>query len=198
MNQPPTCKHTSLSILLTGGSGFLGQAIVKELMTAESPVDVSLLRIFDLKSYDGPFDARIEMVAGDIRDAKAVSAACRGIDVAIHSAAIIDWGTRPEEEVLAVNYAGTENIVKACFENAVKYLVYTSSLDAIYAGKPLANIDETIPYPARHPNMYCRSKSLAEKLVLESNGKPLPGVLSSEKSTGPLVRLSACPPVNPI
>jgi nucleoside-diphosphate-sugar epimerase len=173
MNEPNiNTDPAGCSILLTGGAGFLGQAIVKELLAPGCPVTFSLLRIFDVIPYCGPEDARIESVTNDIRDAAAVTLACRGIDVVIHSAAIVDWGTRPVEEVYAVNYTGTENVVRACREMGVKHLVCTSSLDAIYAGKPLVNIDETIPYPDMHPNMYCRSKFLAEKLVLETNGKP--------------------------
>ncbi len=171
MNEP-TKDPAGLSILLTGGAGFLGLAIVRELLAPGCPVNVSFLRIFDVIPYSGPEDGRIASVTADIRDAAAVTLACRGIDVVIHSAAIVDWGTRPEEEVYAVNYTGTENVVRACRETGVKHLVFTSSLDAIYAGKPLVNIDENIPYPEKHPNMYCRSKFLAEKLVLETTGMP--------------------------
>jgi nucleoside-diphosphate-sugar epimerase len=70
-------------------------------------------------------------------------------------------------------------VIRGCHEHRVRHLVYTSSLDAIFGGKSLVNIDESIPYPHKHPNMYCRSKYLSEKLVLEVNGKvPHP---SSEK-----------------
>lgn len=163
---------TQCNILLTGGSGFIGKAIVNELLALDSPVSFALLRIFDINPYQGDADPRIDYVNGDIRDPAAVTLACRNIDVVIHAAAIVDWGTKPAEEVYAVNFTGTENIVRACLGEGVRHLVCTSSLDAIYAGKPLVDIDESIPYPASHPNMYCRSKYLAEKLVLESNGKP--------------------------
>ena len=170
MTSHPVTGNPTPRILLTGGSGFLGKAIVRELLAPGSPVQPSLLRIFDLKPCSGPADDRIEMVTADIRDAAAVSEACRGIDMVIHSAALVDWGTRPEPEVLAINFGGTENVVKGCRQHGVRHLVYTSSLDAIFGGKSLVNIDESIPYPAKHPNMYCRSKYLSEKLILEANG----------------------------
>ena len=159
-----------ISVLLTGGSGFLGRAIVREFLSTGCPVDFSLLRIFDLQRYDGPTDDRIEMVIGDVRDEDALFKACEGIDAVIHAAAVVDWGTRPESEVFAVNFTGTENVVKVCKERGIRFLVYTSSLDAIYTGKPMVNIDETVPYPAQHPNMYCRSKALAEQLVMNGCG----------------------------
>ena len=182
------------SILLTGGAGFLGRAIVNELLSDDSPMDFSLLRIFDVKTYDGPFDSRIEMVIGDIRDENAVLQACQGIDVVIHSAAVVDWGTRPEEEVYSVNYTGTEHVVKACLTHGVRHLIYTSSLDAIYAGKSLVDIDESIPYPAKHPNMYCRSKQMAEKLVMKANGVPTSYVVKDDQFTNPSAPLSTSQP----
>ncbi|MCX6265973.1 MAG: NAD-dependent epimerase/dehydratase family protein [Bacteroidetes bacterium] len=195
MNEPNT-DPAGCSILLTGGAGFLGLAIVKELLAPGCPVTFSLLRIFDIIPYSGPEEERIESVTSDVRDAAAVTLACRGIDVVIHSAAIVDWGTRPVEEVYAVNYTGTENVVRACLEMGVKHLVCTSSLDAIYAGKPLVNIDENIPYPEKHPNMYCRSKFLAEKLVLETNGKPVSTTTNLKLPTFPPSQTSAPSPVS--
>ena len=183
MTHHPDFAPSNPRILLTGGSGFLGRAIVKELLDPLSPVRPSLIRIFDLNTYSGPADVRIEMMNGDIRDTGAVSKACHGIDLVIHSAAMVDWGTRPEKEVLAVNFGGTENVVRSCLEHHVQHLVYTSSLDAIFGGKSLVNIDESIPYPEKHPNMYCRSKYLSEKLVLETNGiafQRLPGIRKSD------------------
>ena len=164
-----TSEQQDVRILVTGGSGFLGKAIVRELLAPGSPLKPSLIRILDLSVYQGPSNSRIEMITGDICNAEVADNACRGIDLVIHTAALVDWGTKPEHEVLAINFGGTKNVVSACLEHKVKHLVYTSSLDAIFGGKSLVNIDESIPYPQKHPNMYCRSKFLSEKLVLEAN-----------------------------
>jgi len=162
----PQTDHEGLNVLVTGGSGFLGKAIVRELLDPTSPITPLKIRIFDLKDpgLNGS-DPGIEFVQGDIRDKKTVSEACNGIDLVIHSAAIIDWGTITEEEIYSVNTAGTQNIVDACKANGVRYLIFTSSLDAVYSGKPLVNIDETQPYPESHRTSYCRSKSLAEQII---------------------------------
>jgi sterol-4alpha-carboxylate 3-dehydrogenase (decarboxylating) len=158
-----------LKVLVTGGSGFLGKAIVNELSDDQSPIQPAEIRIFDIKKPSVRHDHRIKYIEGDIRNYEAVKEACTGIDLVIHSAAIVDWGTRAVEEVLAVNAGGTENIVKACHDTGVRALVYTSSLDAVYSGKPLVNIDETVAYPGEHETMYCRSKFLGEKTVLAAN-----------------------------
>jgi nucleoside-diphosphate-sugar epimerase len=164
-------------VLITGGSGFLGSRIVSEFLDADSPVKAANVYIFDLKEYPGPADERIRFIRGDIRNYEEVSKACKGMDIVIHSAAIVDWGTRSESEIYAVNVSGTENVIKACQENNVPYLVYTSSLDAIFGGKPLVGIDETVPYPEKHPNSYCRSKYLSEIMVKEANKNGLKTVI---------------------
>jgi nucleoside-diphosphate-sugar epimerase len=161
------------NILLTGGSGFIGKAIVAELIDPGSPLKPELIRIFDLDEYHGPMDPRMELVRGDVRNYHQVSEVCRNIDLVIHSAAIVDWGIKPEEEIFSVNVEGTNNIIKACKEQKVKFLVFTSSLDAVFSGKPLVDIDESILYPEKHSTSYCTSKYLAEKLVLSGSGDDL-------------------------
>jgi len=161
------------NILLTGGSGFMGRAIVSELLGPSSPIKTDLIRIFDLDEYKGIMDPRIEMVRGDVRDYRQVLDAARNIDIVIHSAAVVDWGTKSEEEIFSVNVKGTENMIEACKEQKVKFLVFTSSLDAVFSGKPLVDIDETLPYPKKHPNSYCTSKYLAEQRVLQCSGDDL-------------------------
>lgn len=161
------------SILVTGGSGFLGQRIVKELLENNSPFANSPVAIFDSKEYPGKTNSQVRYIKGDIRNQEEVRNACKGIDLVIHSAAIVDWGTRPEAELFAVNVDGTQHVIQACRENGVKYLVFTSSLDAVYSGKPLIGVDESIPYPEKHATSYCRSKFLAEKIVLSANDASL-------------------------
>jgi sterol-4alpha-carboxylate 3-dehydrogenase (decarboxylating) len=162
-----------MSLLLTGGSGFLGKFLVAELLEPDSPLKLKTLRIFDMAPYKGPADPRIEFIRGDVLDREALNKACIGIDVVMHLAAIVDWGTHPPEKVFAVNTTGTANVIDACMADGVKALVFTSSLDAVFGGEPLVNIDENLPYPAEYPNMYCRSKAEAEKLVAAANGKAL-------------------------
>lgn len=161
------------SILVTGGSGFLGQRIVQELLDNASPFEGANIIIFDIKKYPGKMNSQLQFIEGDISKYEDVKNACKGMDMVIHSAAIVDWGTKSEEEVYAVNVSGTENVIKACRENEVQFLVYTSSLDAVYGGKPLINIDETIAYPEKHATSYCRSKYLSEKLVMAANNEDL-------------------------
>lgn len=165
----PNLREKTPSILITGSSGFLGRAIVRQLLSDETPLKPASLKLFDLLEETNPGSNGVTTIRGDVRDYESVEDACRSIDIVIHSAAIVDWGTHPEEEIYRTNFKGTENIIRACKAAGVKFLIFTSSLDAVYGGKPLKDVDESLPYPESHPNMYCKSKELAEQLVLGAN-----------------------------
>ncbi len=152
-------------MLVTGGAGFLGQALLRELAAA-SPAEV---RVFD--QVAAPPDAFPGLVSqlGDVRDPDAVREACRGVDVVVHAASLIDWGHATPGELAAVNVGGTENVVRACRETGVRGLVYTSSMDAICGREPVVRADESHPYPAVFANEYARTKALAEQAVVRAN-----------------------------
>ncbi|HUM46595.1 MAG TPA: NAD-dependent epimerase/dehydratase family protein [Chitinophagales bacterium] len=162
-----------LNILVTGGAGFLGSTIVNELLDPNVPLRVQSVTILGLKDNPGFSDGRVRYIQGDICNPGAINKACEGIDLVIHTAAIVDWGTKSPREVYRVNVEGTKNIIAACRQNNVSMLIYTSSLDVVMTGKPLVNIDETQPYAVNHLNMYCESKCLAEQLVLSANSAQL-------------------------
>jgi sterol-4alpha-carboxylate 3-dehydrogenase (decarboxylating) len=162
-------------ILITGGSGFLGSHIVKELSGPEALLQPSLIRVFDIKDFAG--EEQVDFVKADIRHYDDVRKACEGMDAVIHCAAIIDWGTHSPQEVYDVNVGGTGNVIRACRELGIGYLVFTSSLDAVYSGKPLRNIDDSQPYPAKYHNMYCRSKVFGEQMVKKATDGKLKTVI---------------------
>jgi len=158
-----------INILITGSSGFMGKYLVKEFLDADCPINVNKLIGFDQQKDKSIQDDRFSFIKGDVRSFQDVSNACKDIDLVVHAAAIVDWGTRPESEVYDVNVKGTENIVRACKENNVKAMIFTSSLDAVFTGKPQVDIDESVAYPEKFHSMYCKSKCLGEKIVLSEN-----------------------------
>lgn len=165
------------NVLITGGSGFLGRRVLYEIFEGDSPLKPQIVRVLDMAEIPQEYKDRVEFIKGDVRDISVVTKACEDMDVVIHTAAVVDWGVRPESEVLGVNVKGTENMLQACREHNVKYFVHTSSLDAVYNGKALINIDEDQPYPEEHKTTYCTSKHLSEERVLEAHSPELQTVV---------------------
>jgi cholest-5-ene-3beta,7alpha-diol 3beta-dehydrogenase len=162
-----------LVFLITGGEGFLGKAIVEELLIDRESEKLSEIRMLDIQHPQSDRKDQVTFIQGDIRDKALLADVCKGVDIVIHTAAVIDWGTKTEQEVLDINTGGTENLIHACLDNKVPYFIYTSSLDAIFNGKSMENIDESVAYPDKPVNAYCKSKQLAEELVRHANGKKL-------------------------
>jgi nucleoside-diphosphate-sugar epimerase len=112
-------------ILVTGGRGFIGARLVRDLL-----VDGTDVRALDDGSRGGAeLPAEVDTRDGDVRDAEAVHAACRGVDAVVHLAAV--QGTRNFYEipdtVLDVNLRGVLNVAQACAAEDVQRLVFSSS-----------------------------------------------------------------------
>lgn len=164
-----TAPQAPLRVLVTGGAGFLGQALVVELRDeaarAGRAVHIALLDVKPPRNGD-------ENLTGDVREAGAVNRACLDRDVVIHAASAVDWGNTPADFLREVNVVGTRNVIDACRTGGVRALVYTSTIDVIFAGQPLYGADERAPYPERFLDHYGATKAEAERLVLAANGTP--------------------------
>jgi nucleoside-diphosphate-sugar epimerase len=159
-----------VKILVTGGGGFLGGAIVRMLRERGDAV-----RSFSRQRYPMLGELGVESRVGDLSDAEAVLAAVRGCDAVIHTAAKPGvWG--PFAEYFAANVLGTQNILDACRAEGVRKLVYTSSPSVVHAGGDLENADESLPYPAHYETHYPKTKAEAERRVLAANGPELAAV----------------------
>lgn len=156
-----------VSVLVTGGAGFLGHALIEELLRDNPVLRARTIRSFDVRRAD--HGKAVTSIVGDLRDRAAVRAACEGIDVVIHAASVVDWGVLPDQVLHDVNVTGTQHVIDACRNAGVRALVYTSSLDVVYEGRPTVDLTEAAPYPATLPNAYCRSKRDAEVLVREAD-----------------------------
>lgn len=153
-----------MQAMVTGGGGFLGLYIVEQLLDAGAAV-----RVFCRGTYEALNRHGIEVVQGDIRDTKVVSAACSGIDTVFHVAAVPGiWGSW--EMFHGINTVGTENVIAGCRKHGVSKLVYTSSPSVIFDGHDHINADESLPYPEKYLSHYPHSKALAEKAVMNANG----------------------------
>lgn len=147
--------------LVTGATGFLGSRIVKMLLDEGKKV-----RAFVRHDYP---DDRVENFKGDLLDKESIRRAIEGVDVVFHTASFISWSPNENQKLYDINVKANKDIIEACKEFKVSKLIYTSSIDAIYGGKPIKNGDETLPYPIKFIDDYSHTKALAEQDIIVAN-----------------------------
>jgi len=146
-------------VLVTGGGGFLGSAIVKRLKDRGDRV-ISFSRHF----YSELAEMGVQQIQGDISDAAAVEQACRKADLVFHVAAKPGiWGDY--ETYYRTNVLGTRNIIDACKQHHISRLVYTSSPSVVFDGTDMEGVDESVSYPERYLAHYPKTKAMAEQMV---------------------------------
>jgi nucleoside-diphosphate-sugar epimerase len=159
-----------MNCLVTGAGGFLGLAIVEQLVARGDRV-----RGLCRGRYAELDRLGVETIQADLRDADAVAAACEGVQTVFHVAGVTGiWG--PWDHFHGVNTLGTRHVIAGCRRHRVGRLVYTSSPSVIFDGGDQCGVDETAPYPRRWLCHYQHTKALAEQDALAANGRD--GVLT--------------------
>ncbi len=159
------------NILVTGGGGFLGKAIIVQLKEKGHTITS-----FSRNHYPALADLGVEQISGDITDAEAVKRAAVGRDVVFHTAARAGvWG--PDAEYYATNVTGTQNVIAACKTGHVPTLIHTSSPSVIFDGGDMEGVDESFPYPKRYHAPYPETKAAAERLVMAATDEKLATIL---------------------
>lgn len=152
-----------MKVLVTGGGGFLGSAIVHKLIERGWEV-----RSFSRGQYPELETAGVKTLQGDLFDRAAVFDAVSGCDVVFHVAAKAGiWGR--EKDYFRANVGGTANVLAACRACGVRRMVYTSSPSVVHGGEAIEGSDESLPYPEHHEASYPRTKAAAERMVLFAN-----------------------------
>jgi nucleoside-diphosphate-sugar epimerase len=156
-----------MKVLVTGGGGFLGMAIVRLLLERGDEV-----RSYSRGEY--PELARLggQQFRGDLADRDALFRAAAGCDIVFHVAAKTGiWGSY--RDYYLANVTGTENVIAACRHFGIASLVYTGSPSAVFDGRDVEGGDESLPYPEHYEAHYPATKALAEKVVLGANSSTL-------------------------
>ena len=147
--------------LVTGGAGFIGSHLVKELVKRGVKVrildNVSSGNIGNLEGLG----SKIEFVEGDIRNAIACRNACRGVDAVFHMAALVSVPQSVADPIMsdAINSGGTLNMLIAARDCEVKRFVFSSS-SAIYGETETIPTSENVP--ARPVSPYGIQKLMGE------------------------------------
>lgn len=148
------------TVLITGGTGFLGRALVKEIAKF-SPQSIRVFSRDELKHHemqekmgkDYPKEL-IRHLIGDVRDYERLLRATKGVDIVIHAAALkrIDMIEYNVEEAIKTNIVGSLNVARACVEKNVEKAIFVSTDKAC---SPI--------------NTYGACKFVGERIFLESN-----------------------------
>ena len=155
-------KHQPESVLVTGGGGFLGGAIVKRLVARGDRV-----RSLSRKHYTELEAIGVEQIPGDLSDPTIVAQACKDSNIVFHVAAKPPpWGKY--KDYYTTNVVGTENVIAGCIRHKVARLVYTSTPSVVFDGTDKQGADESLPYPAKHTAYYPETKALAEQRSFHS------------------------------
>jgi len=158
------------SVLVTGGTGFLGSHLTRRLLSERFKVNI-LARPDSNYSVLELLGARV--VHGDVTDMESVAKAVSGVDTVYHVAAVFRKARFPDSVYWAVNYDGTMNVMRACQKAGVKRIIHCSSV-GVHGHLDILPSDETAPYKAK--DIYQQTKCAAEKDVLklyETEGLPV-------------------------
>ena len=156
------------SVLVTGGTGFLGRRLVERLLAAGRAVTVlGRTPAPDLKKRG------VRFLRASLDDAPAVTAACTGIGTVFHTAAKVGvWGRY--DDFFRTNVLGTRALLAGCRAHGVARFVHTSTPSVVYNGQSLANADESLPLTTACPSPYPLTKAIAEREVLAANSRRAP------------------------
>lgn len=165
-----------MKVLVTGGTGFVGSHITRQLRA--SGHEVRLLartpgKVAPLMKKIGIDPGIVEVVQGDITDAGSVRAALDGCDAVVHAAAVVATDSTKDDEMERVNLAGAENVLGAAAAAGCDPIVDISSVAALF---PF----QTNPVTADHPvigadNGYGRTKAACDRFArgLQDEGHPV-------------------------
>jgi dihydroflavonol-4-reductase len=152
---------TTGSVLVTGGTGFLGRAIIERLLNEGD--EVKALARSDAST--GELGALgTEPVRGDVLDLDALAAAMRGCDVVYHAAGANAFCARDPSPMFEVNVRGSQNVVLAAARAGVRRVVYTSSAATLGEASGTIGSEES-PHRGWFLSDYERSKFEAEQAV---------------------------------
>lgn len=167
MGAAATLSPALTTALVTGGGGFVGRAVVSRLLARGVQT-----RVIGRHRYPQVETAGATCIVGDIADGDVLYRAVQGVDVVFHVAALAGiWGSW--SDYYRINVQGTANVIEACRNAKVPFLVHTSTPSVVFNGEDICGGDERLPYGRDFLCHYAKSKAMAESMVLAAAGDDL-------------------------
>lgn len=160
-------------VVVTGASGFIGSAVVRQLLAAQRSVLAVVEPGADTRNLDG---LDVERVIADVCDARAMERVLSGAEALHHLAAVYRVWTRDPELLYRVNVEGTTTVLLAAQKQRVRRIVHTSSIAAVGLREDGAPSDERVAFNLHDiANDYLRTKHVSERIALRfaESGAPI-------------------------
>jgi dihydroflavonol-4-reductase len=148
--------------LVTGANGHLGANLVRAALAEGWKVRALVRTTSNLQALSG---LDIETVTGDILDPASLDAACEGVELVLHAAAVYRNWAADDDAIVGPAVRGTENVLRAAARAGVGRLVLTSSIAAVGYGRPGESLDES-HFMQNPQSAYVRAKCESEALAL--------------------------------
>ena len=165
-------------VLVTGGTGFVGAYIIKELISRGYAVR-AIRRGHSTPFFIAPeIMEKVEWVEGDVLDVVGLDEAMVGIDYVIHAAGKVSFRASDKEELYRVNIEGTANVVNTSLAHKIKKLVHISSVASIGRKSDGSEVNENKQWEEnKHNTPYAISKYQGELEVWRGIAEGLPAVI---------------------
>jgi predicted dehydrogenase/nucleoside-diphosphate-sugar epimerase len=183
--RPRRTSRIHPTVLVLGGTGFIGRELVRQLLTAGYGVRAAVRNsgavLEELNS------TKLDIVSVDIGSEAHLRAAMSGISFVYHLARV---NAKTWEDNLRRDVEPTRLVAEACLATNVKRLIYTGTIDSYYAGAKAGTITENTPLDRNieRRNYYARAKAAAEAILTEmhrTKGLPIvvfrPGIVIGQR-----------------
>jgi dihydroflavonol-4-reductase len=164
-----------MKTLVTGSTGFLGSAIIRELLNDNRDLKVLIRKGTNTTNID---DLNVEVAYGDLRDSDSILSALNGCNILYHVAAYYSLWDKDKKLIYEINVEGTRNILQAAKKKGLEKIVYTSTVGCIGLNKDSSPATEnTFLDRTTLSNDYKKSKYLAEQVALKFAREGLPVII---------------------
>jgi dihydroflavonol-4-reductase len=161
--------------LVTGGTGFVGLHVVRELARRGDELKLLVREQSNTEPLEG---IEWERAVGDVTDRDSVRRAMKDVERVFHVAGTTSMRTRDRIRVFQVNVEGTRNVFEEALRAGAERAVLTSSSSAVGTAKPGETIDEDHPFTVGRLGIaYINSKHDAELVAMRAAAKGLPVVI---------------------